>query len=264
MWATRFSIEGAALKRLLSVVTLLCVAALGTACSTERSNSVVPTARGVDDKGSSNARKPSFVNVNTNPPDNGGGCVDAWTCGSGTTPGGGGGGGGGSTGDGTQVATQGKALQGKACQQPGGNSAAIGTAIQGPDTHSNEVNNVFYVNIGTSNSKGSGAADGGFFETTFGGTTWFQPPANIPGTTSPIYVSMGTNFSISPSSPMSATSFLNLLTNALNAPVNTGSGGVTPGNKNAISSWLNSITGSNPSAWVDPCFDGPWDGTSQA
>lgn len=180
----------------------------------------------------------------------------------GSDPGPGSGGDDGGGGDGTQIATQGKAVQGTPCQQPNGNSATIGTAIQGPDVQSNEVNNVYYVNVGTSNSKGSLAGNGGFFETTFGGTTWYQPPSTVPGTTSAFFVSMGSNFGITPNSPMSTATFVNLLTNALNSPINSAS--PSAANKSALASWLKSLGGAGPSSYVDPCFDGPWDGTPTA
>lgn len=124
---------------------LSCVATLSIACSTEHSNSVVPIASGVGDKGSSNARKPSFSQVNPSPPDNGGGCIDAWSCGSGTTPGGGGSGGSGGTGDGTQVTLL-KPAPGLPCR--GSDSVGIVLDDQlpfGSAGTSNDVNNIYYL-----------------------------------------------------------------------------------------------------------------------
>jgi hypothetical protein len=157
-----------------------------------------------------------------------------------------------------EIATQGPATQGKSCNEPGGSSASIGSVISGPDIHSSEINNVFYVAIGNSNTKGSLGAYGGFFLTTFGGTTWYQTPGTLPGTNTVVYVSMGNNFAISPSSPLSTAGFVNAVANALGSQNNSG---IAKDVKDAVIKLLNGLTGSSPSAFVDPCFDGPWTGT---
>ena len=156
------------------------------------------------------------------------------------------------------VATQGPATQGKSCDAGGGTSAAIGSVIQGPDVHNNEVNNVYYINIGTSNRAGSLAGYGGFFLTTFGGTTWYQAPMTVPGTNSAIYLSLGNNFGLVPNGRMTTASIVNFVATALNMPANSG---LSAAVKNAVTNGINALAGKGSSATVVPCFDGPWDGT---
>lgn len=184
--------------------------------------------------------------------------MDAFTCGSGTAPTRGTGGGGGSPG-GTNVATQGPATQGKSCSTPNGSSATIGSPIAGPDIQANEVNNAFLIVLGSGNDKGSLAGNGGFFVTTFGGTTWFQTPSIAP--VGVVFVSMGNNFGISPNAPMGISTYVNLVSNALSAP---GNSGLTNAAKNAVTNWLGSASSKGSSAYVDPCFSGPWDGSAGA
>lgn len=235
-------------KRMRGV--LFCIAfSLSAACSGGPSKSLLPGSDGPQ-------RTKSLVNTNTNPPDNGGGCADAYTCGSGTNPTGGSGGGGGSTG-GTTVATQGPATQGKSCSTPNGSSATIGSPVEGPDIPANEVNNAFLIVLGSSNDKGSLAGNGGFFVTTIGGTTWLQTPSIAP--VGVVFVSMGNNFGISPNAPMGISTYVNLVSNALSAP---GNSGLAIAAKNAVTNWLSSASSKGNSAYVDPCFNGPWDGSA--
>lgn len=105
------------------------------------------------------ARTPSFVNANPSPPDNGGGCLDAFTCGAGTTPGGGGGGGGGTGTNGNQVAVQ-RPAPGLPCR--GSDSVGVSLNDQlpfGSTGKNNDVNNIFYLYEGATMS-GNGILGG--------------------------------------------------------------------------------------------------------
>ena len=99
---------------------------------------------------------------------------------------------------------------------------------------------------------------GGFFLTTFGGTTWYQTPATVPGTNSVIYLSLGNTFSIVPNGRLGTGSLVNFVTAALNMKMNSG---LSTAVKNAVTAAANTIAGKGSSATVVPCFDGPWNGT---
>jgi hypothetical protein len=103
------------------------------------------------------------------------------------------------------------------------------------------------------------AAYGGFFITTFGGTTWYQTPAAIPGSNSVIYLSMGNNFGLAPNGKLSTASLVNFATSALAMPTNSG---LSAAVKKAVTDALNALAGKGSAATLVPCFDGPWDGSS--
>lgn len=203
-------------------------------------------------------------------------CVPAPQCNGGDTGGGDTGGGGGDFGGGTggessgggggggQVATLGNAKQGQPCDLGGGaTSAPIGAVIDGlpdtPGTSGNEVNNAYYIPWASGTSPGSTAGYFGFMLTTFNGETWYQLPISSP-TGGPLYINMG-NISIAPNAPMTPTTWGNLITQALGGPQNAK---LSPAAKNAASNFLNNSKnqmGSSGSAAIDPCFNGPWNGS---
>jgi hypothetical protein len=104
------------------------------------------------------------------------------------------------------------------------------------------------------------AAYGGFFVTTFGGTTWYQTPSIIPGA-DVVFVSLGNNFSIVPNGRLGTGSLLNFVTAALGLPANSG---ISITAKKGITDALNTIVGKSSGAVAVPCFDGPWDGVAAA